>query len=90
MACCSVSGLNCAQQSKGKDTAGSFAIRQWWLKAHRLKVALHPRKVDYCDTCKRLETELCRMHQIIKHLRQIGSASADDTQSYERSTLKKS
>ena len=84
VASCLVSEFNRAQQSSGKGTAGSYAIRQW-LKAHRPKVAIHPHKVDYCDTCKRLETELSRLRQIVKRLRQSGSASADNVQSYERS-----
>lgn len=55
--CCLVSEFNHAQESEGKATAGAYAIRQW-LKQHRPKVAIHPHKVDYCDTCKRLEVEL--------------------------------
>ena len=51
VASCLVSEFNHAQQSSGKGTAGSYTIRQW-LKAHRLKVVIHPHKVDYCDTCK--------------------------------------
>ena len=84
MTYCLVSEFNRAQQSEGKGMAGSYAIRQW-LKAHRPKVAIHPHKVDHCDTCKRLETELSRLRQIVKQLRQSGSASAEDVQSYDRS-----
>ena len=50
-----INEFNRAQQSSGKGTAGSYAIRQW-LKAHRPKVVIHPHKVDYYDTCKRLIT----------------------------------
>jgi hypothetical protein len=40
--------------------------------------------VDYCDTSKNIEMELSRPRQIIKHLLQSGSASADDIQSNEQ------
>ena len=82
VSCYLVSEFNCAQESVGKPTAGAFATRQW-LKEHRPKVATHPQKVDCCDTCKRLEMELCRLGQIIKRLHQSGSSSAGDIQSHE-------
>ena len=75
---CLVNEFNRAQESEGKSTAGAYAIRQW-LKHHRPKVALHSHKLDYCDTCKRLEMELARQRQIIKRLRQSGSTSAEDS-----------
>lgn len=78
-----VSEFNRAQESEGKPGAGSYAIRQW-LKTKRPKVAIHPHKLDYCDSCKRLEMELSRNRQIIKRLRQSGSASAEDIQSKEQ------
>ena len=81
--CSLASEFNRAQESEGKAPAGAFAIRQW-LKEHRPKVALHPQKLDYCDTCKRQEMELSRLRQIIKRLRQSGSASADEIQSHEQ------
>ena len=83
VSCCLVSEFNRAQASEGRATAGAYAIRQW-LKQHRPKVAIHPHKVDYCDSCKRMEMELSRLRQIIKRLRQSGSASADDIQSNEQ------
>ena len=82
LSCCLVSEFNRAQESEGKDKAGSYAIRQW-LKQQRPKVAIHPHKVDFCDTCKRLEMELSRLRQIIKRLRQSGSAIGDDIKSHE-------
>ena len=58
MSCCLVNEFNCAQEREGRSTAGAYAIRQW-LKQHRLKVALHPHKVDYIVIrVKRMETEL--------------------------------
>ena len=82
LSCCLVSEFNRAQESEGKDKAGSYVIRQW-LKQQRPKVAIHPHKVDFCDTCKRLEIELSRLRQIIKRLRQSGSAIGDDIKSHE-------
>lgn len=79
-----MSEFNRAQESEGRGTAGAYAIQQW-LKQHRPKVAIHPHKVDYCDFCKRMETELSRLRQTIKHLRQSGSATAEDIQSNEQS-----
>ena len=81
--CSLVSEFNRAQESEGKGTAGSYAIRQW-LKQHRPKVAVHPHKVDYCDTCKRLEVELARLRQIIKRLFQSGSTSSDEIKEHEK------
>ena len=83
MSCCLVSEFNRAQESEGRSAAGAYAIRQW-LKQHRPKVALHPHKVDYCDSCKRMEMELSRVRQVIKHLREPGNASADRIQSNEQ------
>ena len=60
-----VAEFNRAQEATGKQTAGSFAIRQW-LKQHRPKVAIHPQKLDYCDFCKHHEIEMARLHQILK------------------------
>ena len=82
MSGCLVSEFNRAQESEGRSTAGAYAIRQW-LKHHRPKVAIHPHRLDYCDTCKRLEMELARLRQVIKRLRQSGSASMDQIQSNE-------
>ena len=82
MSCCLVSEFNRAQESEGRPTAGAYAIRQW-LKQHRPKVALHPHKVDYCDSCKHMEMELARLHQVIKRLCQSENASADNTPSNE-------
>ena len=81
MSCCLVSEFNRAQESEGRSTAEAYAIWQW-LNQHRPKVALHPRKVDYCDSCKRME--LSRLRQVIKRLRQSGNASADNIQSNEQ------
>ena len=86
--CCLVGEFNRAQESEGKATAGAYAIRQW-LKQHRPKVAIHPHKVDYCDTCKRLEMELSRHRQIIKRLCQSGSTSADKIVSHEQAIYDK-
>lgn len=83
VSCCLVIEFNRAQEAEGKPTAGAYAIRQW-LKEHRPKVAIHPHKVDFCDTCKRLEIEQSRLRQIIKRLHQSGSASANDIQSHEQ------
>ena len=80
MSCCLVNEFNRTQESEGRSTAGAYAIRQW-LKQHQPKVALHPHKVDYCDFCKRMETELSRLRQLIKCFRQSGSSSAEDIQS---------
>lgn len=74
--------FNRAQQSIGKDTISSFTVRQW-LKIYRPKVAIHPQRTDYCDTCKRLEMEISRSQQVIKRLRQSGSANADQIQQLE-------
>ena len=60
VSCCSVNEINRAQESEERSTAGAYAIRQW-LKQHRLKVALRSQKVDYCDSCKRMKTELLRL-----------------------------
>ena len=73
VSCCLVNEFNRAQESEGSSTAGAYAIRQW-LKQHRPKVALHPHKVDYCDSCKRMETELSQLRQIIKRSCQSGSS----------------
>ncbi len=75
--------FNRAQESIGKGTVSSFTVRQW-LKLHRPKVAIHPHRTDYCDTCKRLETDISRAQQVAKRLQQSGSADADRIQQLER------
>ena len=49
--------VNRTHESEGRSTAGAYAIWQW-LKQHHPKVALHPHKVDYRDSCKHMEMEL--------------------------------
>ena len=74
--------FNRGQESLGKGTVTSFTVRQW-LKKYRPKVAIHPHRTDYCDMCKRTETEIARVQQIIKRLKQSGSASAVQLQQLE-------
>ncbi len=74
--------FNRAQQSISKGTISSFTVRRW-LKLYRPKVAIHPHRTDYCDTCKRLETDISRNQQVIKRLQQSGSANPDQIQQLE-------
>ena len=69
--------INCAQREIGRDTCSAFAARQW-LKEYRPKVALHPHKSDYCDTCKFLKEEIARQNAVLKRLAQSGSAQAQN------------
>ena len=52
-----VSRFNRAQERCGRGTRGKSAVNEW-LRQHRSKVALHPNKTDYCDTCKFLKEKL--------------------------------
>lgn len=65
--------FNHAQEEAGKKTCSAFAARQW-LKELRPKLALHPHKSDYCDTCKYLKEEISRQSAVHKRLMQAGSA----------------
>ena len=65
--------FNHAQEEAGKKTCSAFAARQW-LKEFRPKLALHPHKSDYCDTCKYLKEEISRQSAVLKRLMQAGSA----------------
>ena len=65
--------FNHSQEETGGSTCSAFAAREW-LKSDRPKVALHPHKSDYCDTCKYLKEEVSRQQAILKRLSQSGSA----------------
>ena len=54
-------------------TCSAFGARKW-LKTFRPKIALHPHKSDYCDTCKLIKEEKSRQAAILKRLMQAGSA----------------
>lgn len=77
-----VNEFNRAQQSTGKGTVSNFTVHKWLQKYHP-KVATHPHRTDYCDTCKRIETDLARGQQILRCLRQSGSSSATQLQQLE-------
>jgi hypothetical protein len=74
--------FNRAQEETGQQTCSAFAARQW-LKDHRPKVALHPHKSDYCDTCKGLKEEITRHSTTLKRLMQSGSTSEQELKSIE-------
>ena len=69
--------FNRAQEEAGESTCSGFAARQW-LKEYRAKVALHPHKSDYCDTCKYYKEDTSRQQAILKRLSQSGSATEKD------------
>ena len=69
--------FNHTQEETGGGTCSAFAARDW-LKNDRPKVALHPHKSDYCDTCKYLKEELSRQQAILKRLSQSGSAKEEE------------
>ena len=66
--------FNRAQRQMGKGTCGLTAATEW-LKKFRSKTALHSSMTDYCDTCKQ---EISRVHAIMNHLQQSGSASESE------------
>ena len=65
--------FNHAQEEAGEGTCSGFAARQW-LQEFRPKVALHPHKLDYCDTCKYTKEHISQQQAILKRLTQSGSA----------------
>ena len=69
--------FNRAQTEAGGGTCLAFAARQW-LKDNRPKVALHPHKSDYCNTCKYHKEEISRQNAILKRLSQSGSAQEEE------------
>ena len=74
--------FNRAQESVGKGTISKFTVQNW-MKTYRPKVAIHPHRTDYCDTCKRLEMEISRAQQVLKRLQQSGSATQIQLQELE-------
>ena len=50
------------------------------MKEYRPKVAIHPHKSDYCDTCKYHKEEISRQQAVFKRLTQSGSANRDQLQ----------
>ena len=74
--------FNHAQAETGQPPCSAFAAQQW-LKDHRPKVALHPHKSDYCDTCKGLKEEISRYSATLKRLRQSGSAPEQELRSVQ-------
>jgi hypothetical protein len=74
--------FNRTQGETGGGTCSAFAAREW-LKYHRSKVALHPHKSDYCDTCKYRNEEVSRQQAILKRLSQSGSAQEEQLRDVE-------
>ena len=54
-----------------------------WLKDHHPKVALHPHKSDYCNTCKGVKEEISCYSTTLKRLRQSGSTSGQELRSVQ-------
>ena len=75
-----VSTFNCIQEEAGDKTCSGFAAHQW-LSDHRPKLALHPHKSDYCDTCKGLKKEISRQNATFKRLMQGGSTQEEELRS---------
>ena len=84
MSTCLTSEFNRAKEAMGRGTACGCSIRQW-LKQHWPKVAIHPQKLDYCDTCKRISIESSRLRQILKCYIQSWSSFVAAIQSCEES-----
>ena len=82
-----VAEFNRVQGELGKSTCGPTAASEW-LKKHRPKVALHPSMTDYCDTCKSLKEELCRVQAIANRLHQSGSAAEADLRAHRDHKVK--
>ena len=82
-----VAEFNRVQRELGKGICGPTAASEW-LKKHRPKVALHPSVTNYCDTCKNLKEELCRVQAITNRLRQSGSAAEADLRAHDDHKVK--
>lgn len=82
-----VAEFNRVQRESERGTCGPTAASEW-LKKHRPKVALHPSMTDYCNTCKNLKEEQCRVQAIINRLNQSGSAAEADLRAQEDHRMK--
>ena len=74
-----VATFNSAQLEAGRQPFSAFAAHQW-LSTHRSKVALHPHKSEYCDTCKGLKEDISQQSATFKRLMQAGSTPEADLQ----------
>ena len=74
--------FNHTQLEEGKETISDFSATTW-LKQEHPKLAIYPHQADYCDFCTKVKKEIQGHQQAINHLRQSGSAQADDIQQAE-------
>ena len=74
------STFNSIQEEAGEKTSSGFTACQW-LHDHRPKLALHPLKSDYCDTCKGLKEEISWQNATFKCLMQGGSTREEELRS---------
>ena len=74
--------FNRIQQEQNKPTISNYSASTW-LKKHRPKHAICPHKLDYCDTCAGLKTQIQSSEMRLKRLLQSGSSSSTEIKAVE-------
>ena len=75
------------QASEGRPCCGRTTAAKWLAK-ERPDTTISPLKLDYCNTCMELYTEIKRQQQIANRLRESGNAQQEDVAAHD--TLAKS
>ena len=80
----SVAGVfNHLQSECGEPTISNFAACSW-LKAERLKLAICPQELDYCDFCADTKCKMKEKQTTINRKKQSGSVESGTLESLEK------
>ena len=77
-----VGEFNRSQTENGGETISNFSASRW-LKSERPKYAICPHKLDYCDTCSKVNAQIKANQTTLNRIRQSGSASENEQKHLE-------
>lgn len=77
-----VGEFNRVEEENGRPTISNYS-GSTWLKKERPKYSVYPHKLDYCDTCARLNEKIRAEQTTLNRIRQYGAAEEEDQTSIE-------